>query len=60
TIFSGLTTNIGALVWDYNEAKYFESKESRRMSRSSQLGLVAAQEAISQAKLDNESINRQN
>lgn len=60
TIFSGLTTNIGALVWDYDEAKYFESKESRRMSRSSQLGLVAALEAISQAKLDNESINRQN
>jgi 3-oxoacyl-(acyl-carrier-protein) synthase len=50
--FSGLQTKIGAMVWDYDESQYFEGKEARRMSRSSQLGIVAADQAISQAKLD--------
>lgn len=58
TIFSGLATNIGALVWDYEENKYFEGKEARRMSRSSQLGLVAARQAISQAVLEDGNVDR--
>ncbi len=46
-IFSGMHTKIGAVVRDYDESQYFDSKEARRMSRSSQLGLVAAKQAIS-------------
>ena len=52
SLFSGMQTKIGAMVWDYDESQYFEGKEARRMSRSSQLGIVAADQAISQAKLD--------
>jgi beta-ketoacyl-acyl-carrier-protein synthase II len=52
TIFSGLQTRIGAAIWNYDESQYFESKEARRMSRSSQLGIVAAGQAISEAKLN--------
>jgi 3-oxoacyl-[acyl-carrier-protein] synthase II len=51
-IFSGLETGIGALVWDFDESQHFDSKEARRMSRSSQLGIVATEQAISDAKLD--------
>lgn len=51
-IFSGMQTKIGAVVWSYDESQYFDGKEARRMSRSSQLGIVAADQAISQAKLD--------
>jgi len=56
-IFSGLETRIGAVVWDYDESQYFEGKEARRMSRSSQLGIVAAGQAISDAKLDSEKVD---
>lgn len=58
-IFSGMATNIGAVIQGYEESQYFDAKEARRMSRSSQLGLVAAQQAISQAKLDEGNVNRQ-
>jgi 3-oxoacyl-[acyl-carrier-protein] synthase II len=58
TIFSDLPSKIGALVWGYEESQYFDSKESRRMSRSSQLGLIAAEQAISEAKLEDGSVDR--
>lgn len=58
SIFSGLDTNIGALVWDYDESQYFEDKEVRRMSRSSQLGQVAAKQAISESRLEDGDIDR--
>ena len=51
TIFSDLPSKIGGMVQDYEESQYFDSKEARRMSRSSQLGLVAAQQAVSEARL---------
>lgn len=51
-IFSGMRTRIGAVVWDFDEDQYFDSKEARRMSRSSQMGVVAAGQAVSDAKLD--------
>ena len=57
-IFSGMHTKIGAVVRDYDESQYFDSKEARRMSRSSQLGLVAAKQAISHAKLDDGKVDR--
>jgi beta-ketoacyl-acyl-carrier-protein synthase II len=55
TIFSDLPSKIGGVARGYDETQYFDSKEARRMSRSSQLGLVAAQQAVSEAKLDNDS-----
>ena len=58
-IFSGMHTKIGAVVRGYNENQYFGSKEARRMSRSSQLGIVAADQAVSQARLDDEKVIRQ-
>ena len=58
SIFSGLHTRMGGVVWDFEEGQHFDKKEARRMSRSSQLGLVAAKEAICQAKLENEAVDR--
>jgi 3-oxoacyl-[acyl-carrier-protein] synthase II len=56
-IFHDLPSKIGAVVRGYDESQYFDVKEARRMSRSSQLGLVAAKQAISEAKLDNGNVN---
>ncbi len=58
-LFSGMHTKIGAVVWDYDEKKHFDSKDVRRMSRSSQLGLVAAEQAISQAQLEDGRVVRE-
>src|SRR5919106_5930331 len=58
SIFSGLHTRIGGVVWGYDESQYFEGKEARRMSRSSQLGMVAARQAISDAMLDDNNVDR--
>ena len=58
SIFSGLPSKIGAAVRGYAERQHFDNKESRRMSRSSQLGLIAAEQAISDAKLENGSVDR--
>ena len=58
SIYSGLITRIGAMVWSYEEGHHFESKEVRRISRSSQLGMVAAKAAISAAKLDDDQVER--
>jgi len=52
TAFSDLSTKIGGIVQEYDESQYFDSKEARRMSRSSQLGLVATHSAISNANFD--------
>lgn len=58
SIFSGLHTRIGGVVWGYEESQHFESKEARRMSRSSQLGIVAASQAIAEAKMEERQVNR--
>lgn len=58
-IFSSMHTKIGGVVWDYDEKKYFDIKDVRRMSRSSQLGLVAAEQAIAEAKLENDKVDRE-
>lgn len=58
-IFSGLQTNIGAVVHGLEAVKHFDAKDARRMSRSSQLGLAAAGQAIEQAKLDNGNVPRE-
>jgi len=49
--FAGLRTRIGARVTDFREEDYFERKEARRMSRTSQLALIAAHHAVQQANL---------
>jgi len=59
SMFSGLQSNIGAVVRGYEESQYFDSKELRRMSRSSQLALVAAQQAVVQAMLENQLVDCQ-
>lgn len=58
-IFSDLPLKIGAAVWGYDEREHFDSKETRRMSRSSQLGLVAAKQAVAAAKLEEGGVNRE-
>lgn len=57
--FPGLPSKIGGMIWGYDEKEHFDSKEARRMSRSSQLGLIAAEAAITQAKLTDSSANPQ-
>ena len=59
SIFSGLSSKVGAVVWEYNESYYFDSKEARRMSRSSQLGLVAAEHAVSKSKLNTDGVDHE-
>ena len=49
--FSGMVTHIGAVVWDFDASRYLDRKEARRMSRSSQFGVAAAGQAITDAKL---------
>ncbi len=59
-LFSGLSAKIGALVQGYEEGKYLDNKEARRMSRSSQFGMAAAQQAIAESKLDSNSVDQSN
>ncbi len=49
--FAHLRTRIGARVTGYREEDYFDRKEARRMSRTSQLALVAVKQAVQQARL---------
>jgi len=58
TPFANLSSKVGAAVLEYGENKFFDSKESRRMSRSSQLGLVATEDAVKSAGLGDGVIDR--
>ncbi|MBI3362640.1 MAG: beta-ketoacyl-[acyl-carrier-protein] synthase family protein [Chloroflexi bacterium] len=55
--FVGLRTRIGARVTGFDEQAHFSRKEARRMSRSSQLALVAAAQAVSDARLTLSSVD---
>jgi 3-oxoacyl-(acyl-carrier-protein) synthase len=44
-------TRIGAQVVDYDASRHFSSKELQRLSRTSQLALVAAGEAVEDSRL---------
>ncbi len=57
--FSSLRTRIGAWIDDFDPQEYFGRKLSRRMSRSSQLAVLAADQAISQAGLTDKSVDPQ-
>lgn len=50
-------SRIGGVVTGYNDSDYFDRKELRRMSRSSQLALVAASQAVAQAGLDSPQVD---
>jgi beta-ketoacyl-acyl-carrier-protein synthase II len=49
--YAAMPARIGARVRGYVEAEHFDRKELRRMSRASQLALVAAKQAIGEAGL---------
>jgi 3-oxoacyl-[acyl-carrier-protein] synthase II len=50
-------TRFACEVKDFNPETYFDRKEARKMDRYAQFGVVAAQEAIADAKLDSEGVN---
>lgn len=54
----GYTTQIAAEVKDFEPANYFEKKELRRLDRFTQFVLVATREALADASLSLESIDR--
>ena len=57
--FASFATPVGARVQGYVESDHFEVKEARRTSRTSQLAVVAATQAVSQARLLDGPIDRQ-
>jgi beta-ketoacyl-acyl-carrier-protein synthase II len=48
-VFASLSTRIGGRVQGYREEDFFDRKELRRVSRTSQLAMVAATQAVRQA-----------
>ena len=58
TIFADMPAKIGGIAQGCEDSEHFKGKEARRMSRSSQLGLVGAEQVISHAHLENGNVNR--
>jgi 3-oxoacyl-(acyl-carrier-protein) synthase len=56
--FAVLPTRIGAVVKGYDENAHFDRKELRRLSRTSQLAVVAASHAVRQAGLGEDGVER--
>ncbi len=56
--FTGLRTRIGARVRGFDPDAYFGRKEARRMSRTSQLAVYAADQAITDACLTKSEVDR--
>lgn len=56
-VFPRLAGKIGAPACEYDESRYFSKKEARRISRSSQLAIVAAEEALEQAGMNGARFN---
>jgi 3-oxoacyl-[acyl-carrier-protein] synthase II len=57
--FGGLRTRIGARLAGYDESAYFDAKEARRMSRSSQMAVAATTQAVAQAGLTPQQVDYQ-
>jgi beta-ketoacyl-acyl-carrier-protein synthase II len=57
-IYSSLTSRIGAQVTTYDLKAHFSSKEARRMSRSSQLAIIATADALASARLNQNAHDR--
>lgn len=56
-LYDDLPTRIGGLVTGYQDSDYFDRKEMRRMSRASQLAIVAASQAVTSARLDSPEVD---
>ncbi len=56
--FASLPTRIGAVAEGYQERDHFDRKELHRLSRSSQLAVVAASQAVRQAGLTADGVDR--
>lgn len=54
----GYSTKIAAEVKDFEPVKYFDKKEARRLDRYSQFALIAAREALENACLEPEKVDR--
>src|ERR1700749_2278289 len=50
-------TKFACELKDFNPENYFERKEARKLDRFSQIALVAANEAVSSARLTEDGIN---
>ncbi|MFQ5615223.1 MAG: beta-ketoacyl-[acyl-carrier-protein] synthase family protein [Anaerolineales bacterium] len=50
--FASLPSRIGGIASGYDPKEHFDRKEIRRMSRASQLAVVAAKQAIAEARLE--------
>jgi len=55
--FGGMRSRIGALATGYDPGAYFTRKELRRLSRSSQLAVVAAEQALAQSCLTDSQVD---
>lgn len=51
-------TKFAAQIEDYEPTDYFERKEARKLDKVAQYGLIAAEEAIKDSKLDLDAINK--
>ena len=58
TIFADMPSKIGGIARGCEESEHFKGKEARRMSRSSQLGLVGVEQVLSHAHMENGYVNR--
>lgn len=56
-LYGDLRTHIGGVISSYDPVAHFTSKETRRMSRASQFALLAAEQAIAQADLDDQHVD---
>jgi 3-oxoacyl-(acyl-carrier-protein) synthase len=57
--FASFPAPVGGRAQGYVEGDYFDRKEVRRTSRTSQLAVVAATQAVKQARLEDGGIDRQ-
>ena len=55
---SEFPTKFAGMLEDYDELNYFDRKEARRMDKVSQYGLITAEEAVNDSKVDLESVDK--
>ena len=60
TLFDTATfkTKLDAEIKNYNPQDYFDQKQSKRLDRSSQLGIIAAREAVKDSNITKENIQK--
>lgn len=55
---TGFATTFAAYIHDYDQSKYFDRREGRRLDDVQQYALIAAEEAILDSKIDLDAINK--